>query len=255
MSVASIDILVSVLSDLGLSDIEIAVYRTLLIFGPRPAATIAKHNNLNRAYSYNILKGLLTKGYIQESIKGSVKLFSNVPLSEILQQLENKENRLSKQRAKFAQAIPLINELNKTGATNISNSSSGVRVLHGEKGLSQLYSEASNYNKDQVRAFIQSESPRKSKAIPPNSKLKSIKDKVPCLSLVAGNRLNTKRKKHDTATKWLADLSLLAEILVFGPNVALIPQTEERAVVLESHSIAESLRSIHQKMWDLLPED
>lgn len=84
----------SVLSDLGLSPNESAIYEFLLKSGPTPASEIAKETAIKRTNTYHILDHLESKSLIEKSTSGSKTLFSAEHPRALVRQIDQQENKL-----------------------------------------------------------------------------------------------------------------------------------------------------------------
>ena len=95
----------TVLSALGLSAPEIAVYTELLAIGAQPASVAAKKAKLKRGHTYNVLGELTHKGLVQEFTKSGVRYFSAAPPQTLLSILANRQDELDLRRREILTVI------------------------------------------------------------------------------------------------------------------------------------------------------
>ena len=124
------------LMEVGLNDKEIKIYLSCLMLGQSSVNTIAKKANLNRVSSYDILKGLLTKGFVSYVIKSGVKYFEAVEPSKFLDELKEKQ-------AKIKQVLP---ELEFLKASFLEKPQIGV--YEDINGLKSIFNDILKENKE-----------------------------------------------------------------------------------------------------------
>lgn len=253
-------ILISLLSELGLSHVEARVYLASLELGSQPASIIAKKAALKRGQTYNILETLKEKGIVQEFIKGNVRSFTSRSPATLLSVLSAREQQIAVQKQKLLQALPLLNKLQNPMIIQPK-----VRFFQGVEGLKEVYNDTIRVAKRPIYALCDFEHAF------PESQNKELHDwmwtytdrrakqgiwymgiinKSKDSDLAFKRRVKQKRKM-----KMLKGVYLPVELNVYGDKVALISTKDDMVgVIIEDKPIAEMLRNFHQAMWPILPE-
>src|SRR3989339_846893 len=93
-----------IISDLGLSDKETALYMACLKTGPSGASELAKTTGIQRTHIYDLAEKLADKGFLTQTRKEDKKIFAARSPEEILavKRIELK---------KFADSIPELEKL------------------------------------------------------------------------------------------------------------------------------------------------
>lgn len=251
--------IIAALSGVGLSESEISVYQATLELGSRPASIIAKKAGLKRGHTYNVLSQLAERGIIQEFVKNSVRHFTCSPPDSLLGVLEHRENELTLQKERIKKIIPKLEALK-----NPNHSQARVRFFQGVDGVKEIY-------EDTLRT--------------PDITIHALAD--PCCSCTTmgddiddwmvhyvrrrtaqnifykgiwvksntGDKVIRKRKSSKRELKMIGELDLPVVIFVYGPRTAIVSAHHETVgLIIENKPIADTLRNIHQAVWDMLPD-
>lgn len=254
---ASADDVSSALSFLGLSDLEIIVYRTALELGSRPAGIIAQKAGLKRGQTYNILAQLTSKGIIQEFIKNNVRHFTCSAPTSLLSVLESRAEELEVQRERLQRVIPFLDTLRNPLAAPPK-----VRFFQGSEAVKEIYEDMLREEKpiyalvDQtfswsirdgnIPDFIRNFLARREKK---NIWYYGIVNKSPEMDETVRARPAKKRR-----LRMIRGVPLTVEIKIYGPKVAIISVHDETVgLIIESHPVAETLRNLHKAAWQFLP--
>src|SRR3989344_9700313 len=117
---------ISVLEDLGLSEIESKVYLTLLGLGTSGAGQIIKKTALHKATVYNTLDKLIEKGIASFIIVGKERIFRAEPPETFLDMLKYKEQR-------FREILPELKQ--KAGALKVEEFAT---IYSGTQGIKSV---------------------------------------------------------------------------------------------------------------------
>jgi len=109
---------------LGLNDIDIKVYLTLLGLGESLASEIAKKCEIPRASIYDILERLEKEGLVSYIIKDYKKYFSSADPKTIIKNLEYKRQRLK-------EILPKLEEIKKRKTPETIK----TEIFIGKKGI------------------------------------------------------------------------------------------------------------------------
>ena len=70
-----------------------------------------------------------------------------------------------------------------------------------------------------------------------------------------GDKVIRKRKSSKRELKMIGELDLPVVIFVYGPRTAIVSAHHETVgLIIENKPIADTLRNIHQAVWDMLPD-
>ncbi len=250
---------VSALSDFGLSDVEIAVYQTLLALGARPASVVAQRSGLKRAHTYNVLQALMQRGIVQEYIKGSVKHFTCSPPQTLVSMMDRREQELAEQRENLEKVLPQLERLQSPVASQPK-----VRFFQGFEGIKEVYEDMLRYpneiiygatdiayswtftkgeGQEWIRRFIKR---RAEQNIWWYGIMNRSKETLEALTV----RPWLKRK-----VKLVDNLNLPVEFQVYATKVAITSTHGEMlAILIENVHIADTMKSVHQAIWNTLPD-
>ncbi len=249
---------ISILEELGLSEAEAHIYKSMLQLGPRAAGTIAHKAGLKRGQTYNVLERLTQLGLVQQFDNNNVKHFvASSPLS-LMSLLELRENSLLESKKRLVKAIPFLENL-KPRLTQATR----VRFFHGPVGIIQLLEEMLSENEDFV-GFLDFKF-----ALNPcvqESAVALLYDKFVQKRVSKGlwfyaiaNESTESTIANDPSS--LRKLKLLkgkmfpAEINIAGNKVAMISlHGEEVGALIENENIATLLRNLFWSFWEVLPE-
>lgn len=248
-----------VLSDFGLSSVEISVYQAALSLGSRPASTIAQKANLKRGHTYNVLQTLMEKGIVQEFVRGGVRHFTCSPPKSLLSIIHQREHELKEQKENLLKVIPQLEQLR-----NPLSAEPRVRFFKGLDGIKEIF-------EDMIRC--------------PNQTIYGLVDLQYSWSIVDSKTQNWTRnfirRREQNNIRWygiavrsdlsdysvklrpsymrkmkvLDGVSFPAELHIYGEKVAITSTYRETiGVLIENEPIAETLRTMHQLLWKTLPD-
>ena len=93
------------LQRVGLSQLEIAAYQSLLSLGSRSASVFARESGVPRGNAYQVLLSLREKGFVQEIKKNNIKQFSPIPVAQVLEKLESLFREIAQARRALALSL------------------------------------------------------------------------------------------------------------------------------------------------------
>ena len=249
----------SVLNELGLNNFEILVYKTLLSLGSRPASMVAQKAGLKRGHTYNVLQTLMEKGIVQEFVKNRVRHFTCSHPQAFLSMLQRRQEKIVQQRQKLLEVLPHLEQLRSPLVA-----APRVRFFQGLEGIKEIFEDMirvpnesiygvsdieyswtfiDGKEREWMNDFIQRRAER-------NIWWYGIMNKSEATEYALRTRRWLKRE-----VKLVEGLDLRVEIDVYGSKVSITSTYQETVgVLIESKPIADTLRSIHQSIWPLLPE-
>lgn len=248
-----------VLGDIGLSDAESAVYLAALELGSRPASVIAHKAGLKRGQTYNVLANLIQMGIVQEFVRSSVRHFTSSPPHALVGIVDKKEEELRRNKQKLQGVIPDLERV----CSNLLVKPK-VRFYQGIEGMLEVFEDtirvpnlalyglidleySIRLGSEETKEWVQSYMHRRDQN---NNWYLGIicRDENPGTEF----KLVPAVKRR---LKYATGLRVPAEIIVYGSKVAIFSSHDERvAIIIESEPIAETLRNIHQTVWNFLPD-
>lgn len=248
------------LLEMELTKPEATVYLELLKIGQATVSAIASRANLKRGHTYNILNELMQKGIATQVIKAKVKHFSVCDPKELINLLDRQKRELEEKKQKMLDILPQLQSIKNPLAHRPK-----VHFFEGEQGIREMYEDTLKGNHKELYAFADF------KYIVPLDKPRSLNEwiwkyadrraakGIWYLGIVKlseetmqayRTRGAQKRKLKFVGTK----INIPAEINVYGDKVAIFSEYEELiGVIIESHTIAETLINIHKTLWNFLP--
>ena len=97
--------------EIGLTEGEAKVYNALLLLGLSTVGPLAKEADVSLSKIYEILNGLIRKGFASYSMKNKKRYYKATDPDAILLLLKEKEGRLEKLTKSFEKEIPKIREM------------------------------------------------------------------------------------------------------------------------------------------------
>lgn len=255
----SVGDIASALGFLGLSDVEIQVYRTLLELGTRPAGMVALKAGLKRGHTYNVLAQLMTKGIVQEFIKNNVRHFTCSPPESLLSLLQNQEDELRSQKERLRRVVPLLENLRNPIAARPK-----VRFFQGVDGVKEIFEDMLRGPNDRILGVCDIASSWR----PPGSEHSGWSSSFAQRRIERGiwfyGILNSSPESDVVAKeaeenfrvlKRIDNVRLPVELNIYGSKVALVSTRGETVGLLIEHPpVAEMLRNLFTAIWQYLPD-
>jgi len=237
----------------NLTEKEILTYLTLLEQGNLSVLDISRNTGVNRVTIYSAIDKLKRKGLITESRKGKRKLFvaeDPASLAGILQ--EKKERIIEEENILQNSILPMLKAININEEKRPQ-----IKFFEGADGINRIFDE---YILKYQEAFDCGSYDTAIKAISKKFEIKYFsqikKRKILFRMLLEDTSLNREFAeigKGVVHVKFLPEgIKSSADIVVFGPNVALISYDRLTATLVEDQSIASSILMYLNFMWDRL---
>ena len=256
MEVSRDEALRTALINLGLSQNEIAAYKTSLDLGSTAASSIAKAAGLNRSHTYTVLTSLIEKGLVEESRSGPKKMFRPVSLETLLTLLERQAGEVQSLKERLEVALPHLPQIKvpKHGAT--------VSTHLGDSGIFLAWEEMSGDPEEELIGFIDCS---QSLFLGPMMRLpwrrvyekKSTESQISIRLLISGAERYLPLEElaeieiPQLDFRRVAQVGFGSDILVAGDKVALISQIpQKKALIIESPMFAQGYRALHQLVWN-----
>ncbi len=97
-----------ILTDIGLTKSEIAVYLSLLKIGTSSTGNIIKSSKIASGKAYLVLDRLIQKGLVTYSIKSNVKYYQAKNPERIVDYIDEKRNNLTDKKVSFEKILPKL---------------------------------------------------------------------------------------------------------------------------------------------------
>lgn len=235
--------LIKILTSLGLSDKEAAIYLAAVETGTAPVSGLAKAAKINRVTTYDILEKLKKKGLISHFTKTQVKYFTATKPEILLEEFEKRTSDLRTSMPKFKKL---------TGETNHPR----VRYFEGLEGIKTIYSDTLT-SKTEILNFSNSKEIRKAwpnydEEYVTKRAEKKIFLKGICPKDKAGEIVKSEDQKYHRECRLIDSnqFDFTNEINIYDDKVSIISFKDELiGMIIESPEIANSQRAIFEMCW------
>jgi sugar-specific transcriptional regulator TrmB len=238
------------LSNAGLDESEAKVYLAALELGETNVSRIAQKAGIKRTTTYLVIDSLKSKGLISAFKKKNKTVFFAEDPRKIQDFMEERKSAIDR-------LMPAMLSI-----ANFMDKKPGIRYFEGKNGIVDIYKDTLKYHDQEILAW-HSESfinpfgldffneyyipKRKEKKIPfrvifpDNEEMRALKDKGAEQFRIA--------KLIDPEV-----YKINIEIMLYGKHkTAIISFDEEIGLIVESQKIFESMKSIFETMWNLIP--
>lgn len=235
---------------LGLSEKEVKVYLSCLKLGNSKASEIASHAKIERQDSYYLLKLLMKKGFVVETIKSGVQYFGAADPKTLFQKIE--EEKKTKEEA----IKNILKEHEKL--KNVALPKAKVSQYEGVEGFKTITREMLEVGDKEIYSYT----PEKVVKFMPNFlepyalKRKEKKIKANILSEKTPFLIEAKNKEK----KSLREIRFLNDILKnkdYGLAIAKdkvifvhVTEKEQIGIKIENPAFAELQKNIFNFLWE-----
>lgn len=248
----------NLLGRLGLDRSEIKTYITLLETGPVPVGALAKKGGINRVTQYVIVDRMLEKGFITQSLRGGVKIFTPLEPDKLVAVYEEKLLGLETDYENFKKMLPGLKSKNPERLLTPK-----FQIFEGVDGLKFVLKDMLLYKNLQTQAywpikkmievlsgdFFRYHNKERIKnniftrAIWPSNQTVELK-KYPYLGI------GEKFKREIRVAPAIIDFTM--GYWIYGNKVALLSsQKENFGFIIESSEFAEMLLSQFEVIWKM----
>ncbi len=255
--------LTALLAELGLNRAETEAYLALLELGSGPASTIAAVAGLNRITAYEALKRLSKQGFVRIRAKKNsrTRYFTPVEYPEILEKLQQKQEKISETIRK---ATVLKNSFE---AAFIRVEAKPVVLFYeGEDGIQEVLNATLKNNAKELLSFSSAESLDSTIDTEFLKKywLRRTKRGIPARGIMAKTEkaladFNSERNKRELRKIRFVPPEIYKfknEIDIWDDMVGImsLPKGAQHGILIQSRSIAESLRAVFEALWHTHPQ-
>ncbi len=245
----------TVLTSLPLNSSEAHIYELLLELGPQPAQTLTEHSGIGRGNVYNALKSLQDKNLVREE-KGKKNLFKAAS-PELLREMSN--NEIAKAQSVSNQLESILPALKSH--FNLITKQPTIRIFEGFDGIKELYL-ALLEEQQPIYSLVSTDAPeaRVYKWLTTTYVKKRVQANIKVFGVTTGNKSETLEKNSTKELRQLCHVDkqlypFAGEVNVVGDTVAFINYKEKELIgfIIESPSLAQTLRSVVQLLFATLP--
>jgi HTH-type transcriptional regulator, sugar sensing transcriptional regulator len=234
-----------VLEEIGLTNKEARLYLTLLKFGSSTVQDVARHANINRSYSYNILNSLMKQGLVTYTIQSGKQYFECTQPTKLLELMKEREKKIHA-------IIPELENLHKTTlkkpTIEIYEQKEGIKTLlqkvvnnahHGYVGIGSQKS-FERYFTFYNEAYIR----------------RRVENKVKATYILDDTKeartLEKTNKKEFRETKHFKELNNVnGEIWSYGDKIILFAYEEDQpiGIEIENKELSRLFQTVFKLLW------
>ncbi len=234
------------LREIGLSEVEVKVYCSLLSLGSTSAGKIIQDTNLHRKNTYDALNRLIEKGLVTYVVEQHRKYFQAKDPENLLRFLEEKKNKLTTQQREIERELPLLKQQFLTLPHEIVS-----EIYRGLEGIKTILKECLNAKEVLFIGATGAVEDRLPYFWPQYNKEREKKKVLWKLLLVheAQNKPITKSKyyQYKILPKILSGPNV---IYIYGETIANVLWLEKPvAFVIKHKALAESYRKYFNYLW------
>lgn len=237
--------LLNVLTNIGLSKKEAAIYLANLELGPALASEIAKKSKLNRVTTYDILEKLITEGLVHLKTVKNVKTFTATEPDEL--RLE-----VRKHYTDFKEALPELRRIQ--GKTSHPH----IRYYEGLEAVKKIYTDTLT-SKTEILNYANSKSIRE---FWPNYDKDYVAARVKAQIYLRGiapldeygNKVarQNERMYREIRLVQAGPYSFTNEINIYDDKVGIVSFSKNTimGMIIESEEVANTQRAIFMMAWE-----
>lgn len=235
--------LISVLTNLGLTDKEAKVYLSCTEIGTGVVSDIAHKAGINRVTTYDILEKLSQRGMVSFYTKKKIKYFSSIAPENLLEEFEKRTSDLRSSLPKFK---TLTGEINHPR----------IRYFEGLEGIKAIYADTLS-SKSEILNYSNSHEIRKQwPTYDQDYVAKRAEKQIHLRGISPKDKAGETVQSHDQ--EFFREMRLIPsdqfdftnEINIYDDKVAIISFKDELiGMIIESIEIANSQRAIFNMCW------
>lgn len=249
--------IIDYLQQLGLSEIEAILYKGLLETGATTVKELSEHVGIKRITAHFNIERLIERGLVTQIKKGMKRNIVAEPPERLSDLLKQKEQEVELMKNSLQDTLSSLYSIIPSG-----KDTNGVEVKYyeGKKNVQAVYQETLLSN--EVHSFVNLD---KYYEIFPSTDnhfweaLDKNKNRTVCDIAVDSPLARKLAKGHNRYyCKFISSENFFTgfDIQIYSNKIAIIQLDEKNTVatVMESKILYESLKVIHQTMWNLLPK-
>lgn len=242
----------SILSDLGLGDLESKFYLASLERGSASIGELAKKTGIDRSTAYFIADELKNKGYLQEDYKKYKKLVFVKDPSYLLTVLKEEKEKFIIRERELTDLLPQLSARYARG-----DFKPVLRFYNGREGLSEIRNDIFATQCDEILLYTNQKASElvfneKDHRDFINKRIKrALRIKVLAVDEPAANKLINDDHKELRETRILPkNINFTAETYIYDNKVAMLDYSKEIiGFVVKSSEFASAQRAIFMALW------
>lgn len=242
--------LASLLTDVGFSQKEAAVYLALSSLGEATASEVAKKADIKRPTVYATLETLKARGFVhQTKQKGQTKFLAEKPDAILL----HAKTRAARLEAHLDFFRALFKGTRKHPRIFFYSGPDGFKMIWKKLFSSGISEYLIMTDPQEMTGFVKES--YITDTIIREKKKRGIKSRQILSFSEYGKKIMEKDALENRASKMMPHLYRFPfTTIIFGDHVALIsPLSENFIVIIESEAYAKSQRAFFEALWSLLP--
>jgi len=238
------------LHNIGLSELQAAVYFAALELGGANMQQLARKSGVKRTSIYNFIDELKERGFLTETMKKKRRVYSAVDPEHLV---EIEKTRLSE----LERALPELRTIQ-----NKSRTKPRVTFYESIEGIKEVYADMLK-DKKEILALEDLEHMKVTLPksfydwFPPERARRGIPFKSILRDSPEARKMAKKNIRLLRESKLLNTADWKTEINIYGDKVALMSFRVKTpfCVLIEDHDIAETLRTAWNELWNHLKSD
>jgi sugar-specific transcriptional regulator TrmB len=242
--------LIHTLKEIGLSANEANIYLTMLNIGMNPASTIAKSMQLNRSTCYSLLNNMMTKGFVQKTIKSNITYFEPLKPHLIIGKLKNKKSELDTKISVLAKSIDHLKRINDNSGNKPS-----VVFFEDIAGIQNIMEDTLN-STEELRAYASlSELTQLLPNYFPSYYQRRTQKGIFVRAIYPANEDSYRHKMRDhlefrKSRLIPPEFNFHLDILIYDNKVAIICLKEKFGLLINSEEMAQAQKKIFDLIWN-----
>ncbi len=243
------------LQKIGFSEKEAKIYIHLIRMGAQPVSVLSNKAEINRTTTYDIIKGLIKRGFISSFKKGSATYFKALDPRELINYLEREKSenikKIEEQKREVEAILPALMSLENPESTKPK-----VTFYEGEKGMRQAYEDTLT-SKEDILAYANVEEMHKGlpNFFPEYYDRRGVENKIHIKCIAPDNKISRERYKQDSkenremllvpASKY----NFSPEINIYEDKILYASWCEKMAIIIKSKEIADFHKMMYKLCW------
>lgn len=241
---------------LGIDSVEARVYISMLSCGAVTAGNLAKRTGIPRPSMYTILKRLIEKGFVIESQKNHLKVFTPIHPDKVEELFTEKKSEIESSQEMFKKSLPDLRAL-----LSDSYMSPKLELFESKEGLERVLKDMLLYRDIKTEAIwpIQTMVDVLSPEFFKRHNIERIKNNIYTRAIWPENQIiNFKQHPYlGSGTDFKREIRIAPENIdfsmgywIYGKKIAFLSSRNESfGFILESAELAKTLRSQFEIIW------
>jgi len=240
------------LQKIGFSDKEAACYLASLELGPATILEISRQTKIKRPTVYVIIEGFIKKGLASSFEKGKKRYFTVESPGRLLTLFNLKERELEEQKREFSTLLP---ELKQVYSSGLIQGKPVVKFFEGKEGIEAVRQDIIQTKTKLLREFTSLDDAYD--YFPPKSNdhrkemAKKIEEVRTIYTSKKGITLPKEQSPYFSRPLSFTQFPFFCDFVSYGNKIAFLAYKEKLIeVVIENESIAKTINSIFDYLWE-----